>query len=476
MTKVFRKAVYITLLAAPLAISLPLGKGNQAWAQLGLGGPLDRGLGRGLPGLGERLDPRLDRRLEKVRDAAADTAEAAEEPAVPQAAGELNALADDLAVQASGVGLEASTVLMRDFFPDVDERGFPIEKNVLIVLVDSQDLAALGARGLEIVQSRPLHGLDMNLLTLRARSRDALLRSAQELRASMPDTTLDFNHLYQFATDSSTAADVSPQAVPADHSPEPQRIGIVDSAVAPGHAALGGHTIVARDFVKHAGDRPQSHGTAVASLLTAHVPGDTAIYASSVFFQLPGRAPGASTESLIEALDWLLAEEVPVISMSLAGPPDAVLEQALQRVQSAGTFVVAAVGNNGPGGGPLYPAAYESVIGVTAVDQRRRIFPYANRGPHVAFSAIGVDARVADSRGGWRVESGTSMAAPLVAAALVSLRTELGNTADPVLETLIGSAEDLGRAGHDEVFGHGLIRPRVWSARARQNTAARLSE
>ena len=30
--------------------------------------------------------------------------------------------------------------------------------------------------------------------------------------------------------------------------------------------------------------------------------------------------------------------------------------------------IVAAVGNNGPAGEPLYPAAYEAVVAVTAVD------------------------------------------------------------------------------------------------------------
>ena len=168
--------------------------------------------------------------------------------------------------------------------------------------------------------------------------------------------------------------------------------------------------------------------------------------------------PGASTEGLIAALDWLAAEKVDVINMSLAGPGNALLKTAIARLQESGPTIVAAVGNNGPSSDPLYPAAYDGTIGVTAVDRKQRIFRYANRGEYVDFAALGVDVKVADStNGGWRMESGTSMASPLVAVIVAQVLRGGGIEQGAVSSWLITSAEDLGKRGRDKIFGHGLL-------------------
>ena len=81
-------------------------------------------------------------------------------------------------------------------------------------------------------------------------------------------------------------------------------------------------------------------------------------------------------------------------------------------------IVVAAVGNDGPSARPLYPAAFEPVVAVTAVDRRKNIYRWANQGPQVDFAAWGVSTPVALAKGGYGEESGTSFAAPIVAAAI----------------------------------------------------------
>ena len=122
-----------------------------------------------------------------------------------------------------------------------------------------------------------------------------------------------------------------------------------------------------------------------------------------------------------------------------------------------GPPVIAAVGNNGPSGEPLYPGAYPQVLGVTAVDREQKIFRYANRGDHVDFAALGVNVKVADSGGGYRIESGTSMASPRIAALVAEARrNDAVSTAD-IVAAMISNATDLGQAGFDPVFGHGLI-------------------
>ena len=59
-----------------------------------------------------------------------------------------------------------------------------------------------------------------------------------------------------------------------------------------------------------------------------------------------------------------------MINVSLVGPRNALLERVVASLVSRGHLIVAAVGNDGPAAPPLYPAAYDGVVGVTAVDQR----------------------------------------------------------------------------------------------------------
>ena len=85
-----------------------------------------------------------------------------------------------------------------------------------------------------------------------------------------------------------------------------------------------------------------------------------------------------------------------------------------------GHLIVAAVGNDGPAAPPLYPAAYQGVIGVTAVDAKHHVLLEACRGKHLALAAPGADLRAADAADatGYKEVRGTSFAAPLVAGLL----------------------------------------------------------
>lgn len=73
------------------------------------------------------------------------------------------------------------------------------------------------------------------------------------------------------------------------------------------------------------------------------------------------------------------------------------------------------MGYDGPAAPPLYPAAYPGVVGVTALDARRRVIFEAERGPQVMFAAPGADIPAANSSDGFANVRATSFAAPLVA-------------------------------------------------------------
>ncbi|WP_442512448.1 S8 family serine peptidase [Novilysobacter longmucuonensis] len=162
-----------------------------------------------------------------------------------------------------------------------------------------------------------------------------------------------------------------------------------------------------------------------------------------------------------EAMAWLAQEGVGVINLSLVGPHNALLRRATEALAARGHVLVAAVGNDGPAAPPLFPAAYPEVMGVTAVDRRQRALPEAGRGVQVDFAALGSELRAARPDGLWGTVRGTSFAAPLVAraAAAAYLVAPDPARAAQLRAQMAERARDLGTAGRDDTYGHGLVAP-----------------
>lgn len=71
------------------------------------------------------------------------------------------------------------------------------------------------------------------------------------------------------------------------------------------------------------------------------------------------------------------------------------------------------------------------------------------------FAGPGVAVPVAHPDGGMVADSGTSLAAPAVAAALACQRAD--HPEDRAVDALIKKARDLGKQGRDPGFGYGLL-------------------
>ncbi|MEQ9563897.1 MAG: S8 family serine peptidase [Woeseiaceae bacterium] len=453
----FDKAARAITVAAFLTVLPYTGPVSPALAQISLP-PVNDPLNSTIDPLTRRtrdeLDTRTRRRVDEVQEAT-DELPVAEtvEPALASLDESL-----DAAEQIAGTAGQVAGALARPFVADFDSNAWTIEKNVLVVLVDDEQLAALNSAGFDIVGQWRLPSLGLSMLTLRDTSGTTLPDAAENLRKQLPGIAVDFNHVYRFADDAHIDDSVeNEEQTTATSNAAAIRIGMIDSAVDTQHFSLRDSVIVTNDFVSFDGERPLSHGTAVASIIARSSDSSAGIFAASVFFATPNHAPGASTESLVAALDWLVTQDVDVINMSLTGPANALLERALEGLAADGPPVIAAVGNNGPSGPPLYPAAYDGVVGVTATDRDKKIFRYANRGPHVDFAAFGVNVKVADAGAGWLIESGTSMASPHVAVVIAQTLRSDQLALQALLELLSSNAEDLGSKGFDPVFGYGLI-------------------
>lgn len=344
----------------------------------------------------------------------------------------------------------------------------PVIPEIVILLTADQTLAPAIAAGYTVlteVDTAALSGRLARLALPQGRTVDTAL---VELAALIPGALADQNHLYSPDDFTCTGEDCAAQAMigwsgwPSAMAP---RIGMIDTGINVDHPALRGQKLTVHqvDLADRAA-AGRMHGTAIAAMLigttAGRVPG---LLPLAELIAVEGFHQGAGGEvadafSLIRGIEVLLAEGVSVINMSFSGPANAVLERMVIRADVAGIAMVAAAGNGGPGAAPAYPAAWAQVIAVTAVDSAERPYRQANRGPYVMLAAPGVNVWTAASVSGGRLRSGTSYAAPFVTAALAVERLRAPDLAVPdVTQRLFDCARDLGEAGFDDTYGHGLL-------------------
>jgi minor extracellular protease Epr len=320
-----------------------------------------------------------------------------------------------------------------------------------------------------LIQTRPFEALDGYLLRF---SVPPDLDADEAILDLVPDALhnlIDRNHVYSAQSAPLTGLDKLPLSM-LPVCTDNLGIGVIDSAVNTSHPAFHSNEsrqqIVQREFVEEDVISLAGHGTAVVSVmvgqgpdLTPLLPGAT-VYSAAVAHTRDEAQESVSVMNLLSALGWLATEDLTVINMSLSGPDNRLLAQAVNIARARGKILVAAAGNDGPHAPPRYPAAYEGVLTATAVDRDGRIYRWANQGKHVDFAALGVSVPVALADGSFGQQSGTSLAAPVVSAFVACALSANGNSPQQALAQLKQQAVDLGESGHDPVFGHGLLHPR----------------
>lgn len=340
---------------------------------------------------------------------------------------------------------------------EADPNGDPVVRNEIVAYLPSAALLDNArAQGFAILRQKSLTGLGAATIVLRPPRGVSTQEGFARLRELAPDDALDFNHIYGNSGEVSTREPETRETPNKKASSlEMRRIGLIDGGVDGDTDAL--HDIRVRREGCRGRTIASAHGTAVASIMVGMTkrfrgaaPG-MALYAADVFCSEP---TGGSVDAIATAFDWLAANDVFVINVSLVGPPNRILERIVARAIARGHAIVAAVGNDGPAAAPLYPASYPGVIGVTAVDASMTVLPEAARGQQVAFAAPGADMAAAAVPRGYASVRGTSFAAPVVAG-LLALHYE--GAGDKAVAHLIAAAEDLGQRGKDPVYGNGLV-------------------
>ena len=319
----------------------------------------------------------------------------------------------------------------------------------------------------------------MAVFQLESTARAAEFRARTALE--FPAATIDFNTLYRPLQQQGMPRIYLPGKIDWTKPDTAQaraalvRIGMVDGPVS-FVPALDGVSLSRKSFLA-LGDIPASpvHATAIATLIAgrdlksgfAGVAGPALLYSAEVM-RSAGREDATSSAALVRALDWLLTQGVRVVNLSLGGPGDAVMAKAFARLGELAVVVVAAAGNGGAAAPPAYPAAYPSVLAVTATDAADNIYAGANHGDYIALAAPGVDVWVPDERSGHYVTGTSFSAAVITSAVALLLQRTPGLGARKTLAQLCRTARDLGTPGTDPVFGCGLVQIAAALADGRQ--------
>jgi subtilisin family serine protease len=258
------------------------------------------------------------------------------------------------------------------------------------------------------------------------------------------------------------------------------KIAVLDTGIDYTHEDLDGNYKGGYNFVEYIDysvdpydpfdDSWNSHGTHVAGIIAAEqndngvvgVAPEADLYAVKV---LDASGHGL-TSWVISGIQWAVDNKMDIVNISIqVGEDSPSLRATCNAAYDAGLLLVAAAGNT-YGGEVTDPAAYDSVIAVTATtidDMRSNISPIS---PKVELASPGVNILSTVRGGNYDSLSGTSQAAPHVAGT-AALIISSGNAEDlnndgevnnkDIRLKLRMTAIDLGDTGFDTVYGFGLV-------------------
>lgn len=258
---------------------------------------------------------------------------------------------------------------------------------------------------------------------------------------------------------------VDPALTPPPVTPASPLLAVMDTQVDLSHPEFEGGQVGSSS----SGPALREHGTAVTAVAAAPANGRGIVGVWPGMRATVFPSDSDTCEDAVAALGRAVAAQAVVINMSYGFRQGECFSHliATQLAFGRGATLVASGGNEfASGNAPLRPATDPHILTVAAVTKERQSAFFSSENAAVDLSAPGVGVLTAvpppfdgdSEKDGYQALSGTSFAAPMVAAAAAwvgAARPGLQN--DQVMEALRRGSQDLGSPGWDQRFGHGLL-------------------
>lgn len=221
---------------------------------------------------------------------------------------------------------------------------------------------------------------------------------------------------------------------------------VIDSGIDMDHPEFAGRVSTSWSLADdgRGADDVNGHGTHVAGTIGSTIFGIApAVTLHSV--RVLDESGAATFSEFVAAMDLVAAKAIrpAVVNVSLGGPYNAAVNQAVANLVRAGIPVVVAAGNDGESADRYSPGSTPSAITVAASNAADRAASFSNHGRSVDLFAPGVeiDSTNAGAPRSSSRDSGTSMAAPHVTG-WVALYLQHHRNASPatIRRALIGTA------------------------------------
>ncbi len=194
---------------------------------------------------------------------------------------------------------------------------------------------------------------------------------------------------------------------------------------------------------------PEGHGTQMALVASGVVQPageDTTVFSNPVISIRAFDGNGyTSNTALIKSIDFAVNNGAKILSLSWGSETKSrFLESAMEYARSRGLIIVAAAGNS-PTGKPVYPAAFKTVVSVSALAPDGKAWNRSNYGDFVDLAAPGFARFPVGYKGKPGMYAGTSISTAFVAGKLAAF---LRAHPDARLNNLMNSIET-GRVNPD---------------------------
>lgn len=222
------------------------------------------------------------------------------------------------------------------------------------------------------------------------------------------------------------------------------KVAVVDSGIDAGHPDLQGQLAVNANFVDGGATPAENHGTAVAGIIAARagnggivgVAPQARLMGLRACWQRPDLATRCNSFTLGKAINYAILNGAQVINLSLAGPPDRLLDRLLDVALERGIGVVGAI--DAKADGPAFPASHRGVLAVASQPAGGKAAPAAGANQAAPVGADGDPALLAPGNdipttapgGRWSFVSGSSYAAAHVSG-MLALMAQLQPKATP---------------------------------------------